>query len=85
MGRTHQFVCLCLFVFIFVRFDSLHPSQHFFSVMLGHVFLGLTSTKQRIKCLAQGHQRIASGELFVLILYVPFHNFSVMSGRVFLD
>ena len=26
-----------------------------FSVMSGWVFLGLTSTKQRIKCLAQGH------------------------------
>ena len=26
-----------------------------FSVMLGRVFPGRTSTKQRIKCLAQGH------------------------------
>ena len=30
-----------------------------FSVMLGRVFLGLTSTKQRIKCLAQGHNRVS--------------------------
>ena len=33
---------------------SLHPSQQF-SVMLGWGFLGLTSTKLRIKCLALGH------------------------------
>ena len=32
-----------------------------FSVMLGQylVFLGCTSTKQRIKCLAQGHYTVA--------------------------
>ena len=30
-------------------------SDNSFSVMSGWVFLGLTSTKQRIKCLAQGH------------------------------
>ena len=29
-----------------------------FSVMSGQVFLGLTSTKQRIKCLAQGHNTV---------------------------
>ena len=38
----------------FVLFDALRPSQRLFSVMLGWVFLGLTSTKQWIKCLAQG-------------------------------
>ena len=37
---------------LFVWFYSLRPSQHF-SVMSGRVFLGLASTKQRIKCLAQ--------------------------------
>ena len=31
-----------------------YPSQHF-SVMLGQVFLGLTSTMQKIKCFAQKH------------------------------
>ena len=29
-----------------------------FSVMSGRVFLGLTSTKQRMKCLAQGHNAV---------------------------
>ena len=29
-----------------------------FSIMPGRVFLGLTSTKQRIKCLAQGHNTV---------------------------
>ena len=29
-----------------------------FSVMSGRVFLGLTSTKQRIKCFAQGHNTV---------------------------
>ena len=28
------------------------------SVMSGQVFLGLTSTKQRIKCLAHGHNAV---------------------------
>ena len=31
-----------------------------FSVILGGVFLGWTSTKQRIKCLAQGHNTVTS-------------------------
>ena len=31
-----------------------------FSVMSGQVFLGLTSTKQRIKCLAEGHNTVPS-------------------------
>ena len=30
-----------------------------FSVMSGLVFLGLTSTKQRIKCLAQAHNTVS--------------------------
>ena len=42
----------------FVWFDSLHPSQQIFS----HVGMGLpqgrTNTKQRIKCLAQGHNTV---------------------------
>ena len=40
-----------LFVYL-VWFDSLCPCQQFFSLP-GRVFLGRTSTKQRIKCLAQ--------------------------------
>ena len=38
-------------------FDSLRPSNNF-SVMSRRVFLGWTSTKQRIKCLAQGHNAV---------------------------
>ena len=41
----------------FVCFDSLRPSQQF-SVMSGRVSLGQTSTKQRIKYLAQGHNAV---------------------------
>ena len=40
---------LVLFGFIF------YAPVNNFSVMLGHVFLGWTSVKQRIKCFAQGH------------------------------
>ena len=29
-----------------------------FSVILGRLFLGLTSTKQGLKCLAQGHNEV---------------------------
>ena len=43
-----------------------------------------TNTKQRIKCLAQGHNAVPL-VFFVLILYVPINNFSVMLERVFLD
>ena len=43
-------------VLFVVWFDN--PSQQF-SVMSGRVFLGLTSTKQRIKCLAQGYNAVA--------------------------
>ena len=41
----------------FVWFATLHPSQQF-SVMSGQVFLGWTSTKQRLMCLAQGHNAV---------------------------
>ena len=37
-----------------IYFDSLRPSQQFFG-HVGTVFLGWTSTKHRIKCLAQGY------------------------------
>ena len=44
--------------FGFVCFDSLCPSQQFFS-HVGMGILGLTSIKQRIKCLAQGHKAVS--------------------------
>ena len=39
-----------------VLFDALHPSQQF-SSQVGH-FLSCISTKQPIKCLAQGHNNL---------------------------
>ena len=41
----------------FVWFDSLRPIQQFFSYA-GRIFLGWTSTKQGIMCLAQGHNAV---------------------------
>ena len=38
-------------LYLFVCFDSLRPSQQFFSY-------GLTSTKQGLMCLAQGHNTV---------------------------
>ena len=43
---------ICLFYLI------LYIPANIFSVMSGWVFLGLTSTKQRTKCLAQGHNAV---------------------------
>ena len=43
---------ICLFDLI------INVPVNIFSVMSGWVFLGLTSTKQRIKCLAQGHNAV---------------------------
>ena len=48
---------LSIFHNLFVWFDSFHP-VNIFSVKSGRVFLGWTSTKQRIKCLAQGHNTV---------------------------
>ena len=46
----------------YVYFDSIHPSQQSL-VMWGRVFLVWTSTKQRIRCLAQGNNAVsAAGE-----------------------
>ena len=44
----------------FVWLDSLHPSQQFFSYVGSprRVCLGGTSTKQGLKCLAQGHNPV---------------------------
>ena len=44
--------CFCLFVSI------LYIPVKDFSVMSGPVFLGWNSTKQKIKCLAQGHNTL---------------------------
>ena len=54
-----------MFLFGFVCVDALHPnpSVNNFSVMLGCVFLGLTITKQRIKCLVQGHNTVPLARL----------------------
>ena len=49
-----QLYCIiCLFDLI------LYVPVNSFSVMSGRVVLGLTSAKQRIKCLAQGHYAVA--------------------------
>ena len=50
---NHYKGMLCLFDLI------LYVSVNNFSVMLGQVFLGLTSTKQRIKGLSQGHNKVS--------------------------
>ena len=47
-----QMAWVCLFVLI------LYVPVNNFLVMLGWVFLGWTSTKQRIKCLDQGHNAV---------------------------
>ena len=45
---------VCLFVWI------LYVQVNNFSVMLGQVFMAWSSTMQRIKCLAQGHNAVLS-------------------------
>ena len=50
-------VTQCLFVLI------LYIPVNNFSAMSGWVFLGRTNTKQRIKCLTQGHNTVTSREL----------------------
>ena len=47
---------LTLFVYLFVLIFNVTVNTY--SVMSRWVFLGLTSTKQRIKCLAQGHNSV---------------------------
>ena len=63
-GHTEYVVCSCR---CFASQSTIfHPSQQFFShVGMFSCFHRLTSTKQRIKCLAQGHNtvRIVSLEL----------------------
>ena len=46
-----------LLLFLFVWFDSLSPINNL-SVIKGQVFLGWTSTKLRLLCLAQGHNAV---------------------------
>ena len=50
-----------IYLFLFVWFDSLRPINNL-SVKQGWVFLGWTSTKLRLMCLAQGPQRSITGE-----------------------
>ena len=51
-------ICFCLFVW----FDSLHPINNL-SVIKGWVFLGWTSTKLELMCLAQGHNTMTRARL----------------------
>ena len=51
-GFTQEAYC-----FLFVWFDSLRPINNL-SVIKGHVFLGWTSTKLGLMCLAQGHNPV---------------------------
>ena len=55
--RITTLYTFCLFVCLFVLFDSLRPINNF-SVRQGRVFLGGTSTKLGIMCLAQGHNAV---------------------------
>ena len=48
-GSAHVFFCFDLILYI--PFNK-------FSVISGRVFLGLTSTKQRVMCFAQGHNAL---------------------------
>ena len=51
----------CMVCFLFVWFDSLRPINNL-SVKQARVFLGWTSTKLGLMCLAQGPQRSDAGE-----------------------
>ena len=55
--NEHAFLTLMLHFLDFFVFILYTPVNNF-SVMLGWVFLGLTSTKQRIECLAQEHKAV---------------------------
>ena len=52
-NRSSYDMLFCLFVW----FDSLHPINNL-SVIKGRVFLGWTSTKLGLMCLAQGHNAV---------------------------
>ena len=49
--------------YVFVCVDALCSRQHFFSNIDMFFCLGLISTKQRIKCLAHGHNVVHSVSL----------------------
>ena len=49
--------CIKYWFCLFVWFDSLHPNNNL-SVIKGQVFLGWTSTKLGLMCLAQGHNAV---------------------------
>ena len=53
-GSTRKFCKLTLILFFMI----LYIQVYIFSVMSGQVFLGWTSTKQRIKCPAQRHHAV---------------------------
>ena len=53
-----------------------------FSVMLGWVFLVCTSTKQRIKCLAQGHNTVTLPAIPSLTLYRLSHCSFIVCNKI---
>ena len=64
-GPAHEIlvIIVCLFDLI------LYVPVNNFSVMLGRVFQGWTSTKQGLMCLAQGHNAVAPARLEPLALW----------------
>ena len=60
-SKSSRKMVLCLFVCLFVWFNSLRPINNL-SVQQGWVFLGWTSTKLGWMCLAQGPQCSDAGE-----------------------
>ena len=56
-SHINEMVLLSIQNTCLVWFDFYAP-VNIFSVMSGWVFLGLTSTKQRVKYLAQGHKAV---------------------------
>ena len=68
--------------FFFIRFDSLRPSQQFFSHH-GTVFQGRTSTKQRMQCLSADNDSLIDDCCYLISSELK-HNLSyeVTSGSV---
>ena len=73
---------ICLFVLM------LYVPVNNFSVMLGPfpVFLGWTSTKQRIKCLAQWHNTVppdkSVSQKIIFFISQPKHMFNLMGKKI---
>ena len=67
---------------VFVWFDSLHPINNL-SVKQGQVFLGWTSTKLGLVCLAQGSQGSDAGEARTRSPSVSSHGLSISSQALY--